>query len=264
MPNNRQCTKAEWLKAFTSLRTAVGQRERVKYCISSIPLVTDTTTPASNFMKKKIAAKLTRRQVSILIQLRTGHVPLQAYLHWFKLAKTPTCPSCGIEPETVSHFLLHCVTYVVQRRWLRRSLGRDQSLGLEILGNEKRMKSLMAYIKDTKRFKESHGDLQHPLAEQNDTTRWQNSTRKPRTPPPLLSSPSFLLFLLRLFFFLSLSYSSLCSILPLLFSSHFFILSLLHYMCYVHSLYSTLYHYHILHALDAHKPPQEATTVGVR
>ena len=39
----------------------------------------DPKTPASNFMK--IAAKLTRSQASILVQLRTGHAPVQAYLH---------------------------------------------------------------------------------------------------------------------------------------------------------------------------------------
>jgi ribonuclease HI len=114
--------------------------------------------PASNFMK--IAAKLTRRQVSILIQLRTGHVPLQAYLHRFKLVDTPICPTCGNEPETVTHYLLYCPTYTTQRRRLRRALGRDRSLGLEILGDEERIKRLMSYVNDTKRFEESHGDLQ--------------------------------------------------------------------------------------------------------
>jgi hypothetical protein len=114
----------------------------------------------------KIAAKLTRSQASILVQLRTGHVPLQAYLHQFKLAATPICPSCETEPESITHYLLYCVTYTAQRRRLRRSLGRDNSLGLEILGEEKTMKFLMAYINDMKRFEESHGNLQP--AEQDD------------------------------------------------------------------------------------------------
>jgi len=35
-----------------------------------------------------------------------------------------------------------------------------------ILGDEKRMKLLMAYINDTKRFEDSHDNLQH--AEQDD------------------------------------------------------------------------------------------------
>ena len=77
----------------------------------------DPKVPTSNFLK--VAAKLTRSQASILVQLCTGHVPLQAYLHWFKLADTPICPSCGIEPESTTHYLLYCITYTVQRRQLR-------------------------------------------------------------------------------------------------------------------------------------------------
>ena len=70
-----------------------------------------------------------------------------------------------MEPETVTHYLLYCITYVAQRRRLRHTLGRDRSLGLETLGDTKMMKPLMAYINDTRRFEESYGDLQ--LAEQD-------------------------------------------------------------------------------------------------
>ena len=76
----------------------------------------DPKVPTSNFLK--VAAKLTRSQASILVQLCTGHVPLQAYLHQFKLANTPICPSCGIEPESTTHYLLYCITYTAQRRRL--------------------------------------------------------------------------------------------------------------------------------------------------
>ena len=109
----------------------------------------------------KITAKLTRQQASILVQMCTGHVPLQAYLHHFKLAETATCPSCGIKPETVTHFILHCMSYIDQRCQLRRALGRDQSLGLEILGDMKNIKVFMNYVHSTKHFEESPGDLHH-------------------------------------------------------------------------------------------------------
>ena len=114
--------------------------------------------PSSNF--RKMSEKLNRRQASILVQLRTGHIPLQAYLHRFKLSDTPVCPTCSDEPETVTHYLMYCRTYNRQRQRLRRVLGRDQSLGLEILGDEKRVKTLMEFINDTRRFEESHGDLE--------------------------------------------------------------------------------------------------------
>jgi len=51
--------------------------------------------------------------------------------------------------------------YIAQRRRLRRALGRDQSLGLEILGDTKNIKLLMNFINNTKRFEDSHGDLHH-------------------------------------------------------------------------------------------------------
>ena len=121
--------------------------------------------PSSNFWR--ITAKLTRQQASVLIQLRTGHVPLQAYLHCFKLVETPVCPTCGDEPETVTHYLMYCSIYDTQRRRLQRTLGRDQSLGLEILGDERRLRALLGYINDSGRFKESHGDLQ-PMEEEDE------------------------------------------------------------------------------------------------
>lgn len=115
----------------------------------------DPKAPASNF--KNISAKLNRQQASILMQLRTGHVPpfvppVQAYLHRFNLAETPTCPSCGIEPETVTHYLLYCESHNAHRRRLRRTLGRDLSLEIEILGDDKHMKALMEYIDATCRM----------------------------------------------------------------------------------------------------------------
>ena len=119
----------------------------------------------SNF--RRITAKLTRQQASVLIQLRTGHVPLQAYLHCFKLVETPVCPTCGDEPEMVTHYLMYCSTYDTQRRRLRQTLGRDQSLGLEILGDERRLRALLGYINDSGHFKESHGDLQ-PMEEEDE------------------------------------------------------------------------------------------------
>ncbi len=128
----------------------------------------DPKTPESNFMK--IATKLTRRQVSILIQLRTGHILLQAYLHRFKLSDTPICTTCRNEPETVTHYLLYCPSYTTQRRRLRRTLGRDHSLSLEILGDERRIKPLMEFINDTKRFEESHSNLQ-PAEQDDEGTR---------------------------------------------------------------------------------------------
>jgi ribonuclease HI len=44
---------------------------------------------------------LNRRQQSILVQLRTGHTPLQSHLHKIQRAPSPTCPACKRADETV-------------------------------------------------------------------------------------------------------------------------------------------------------------------
>ena len=101
------------------------------------------------------------------MQLRTGHVPLQAYLHRFNLADSSTCPSCGNEPETVTHYLLYCESHDTHRRRLRRTLGRDRSLEIEILGDSRCIKALLEYIDATQRFRDSHGNLR-PAVEEED------------------------------------------------------------------------------------------------
>ncbi|KAJ6608069.1 hypothetical protein B0H10DRAFT_1816647, partial [Mycena sp. CBHHK59/15] len=64
---------------------------------------------------------LSRLQCSILTQLRTTHIGLNAYLYQFHLAPSPDCVLCLV-PEMVPHFLLSCPIYHHQRldliRWL--------------------------------------------------------------------------------------------------------------------------------------------------
>jgi ribonuclease HI len=73
----------------------------------------DRSMPSKKF--RSITARLPRRFTSILTQLRTNHIPLQAYLHRFKLVDSPICQQCFDAPETVSHFLFFCNKYVAQR-----------------------------------------------------------------------------------------------------------------------------------------------------
>ena len=47
------------------------------------------------------------RDRKLLIRCATGHFPVNAYLHRFKLSRTDQCPYCG-ESETVQHLLLNC------------------------------------------------------------------------------------------------------------------------------------------------------------
>src|ERR1700678_68322 len=69
----------------------------------------DPSMPSTKFPLE--TAPYERRHTSILTQLRTSHVPLQSYLHRFKIEPYPTCPHCHVEPESVTHFLKYCPAY---------------------------------------------------------------------------------------------------------------------------------------------------------
>lgn len=95
-------------------------------------------------------AKLPRHFVSVLIQLRTSHVPLRAYLHRFKLADSSTCDSA---PETVAHYILFCNKFATQRDQLASAWVLD----LSVLGNRKLrlFPALFKFIKETNRSENS-------------------------------------------------------------------------------------------------------------
>ncbi len=62
-----------------------------------------------------------KSQASIITQLRTGHVPLNAFLARIKKVDSPLCPSCHRTNESVLHYLVECPTHQrIQRRHRQR------------------------------------------------------------------------------------------------------------------------------------------------
>ena len=104
----------------------------------------DPSTPSNRF--RKMTAKMTRRQRSILIQLRTGHIPLQAHLHRIGKAESPICQQCYREPETVSHYLQRCQAYRAQRRVLMESTGERHDISWDILGRTQTIQQVLRYV----------------------------------------------------------------------------------------------------------------------
>ena len=117
----------------------------------------DPSMPSDRY--RKLTATLPKRHVSILTQLRTNHVPLQSYLHRFKLTDSPVCPHCNVHPETVTHYLFHCTKHANHRAQLRRDLKPNTRLDMGILGDKKSLAALFKFIKATNRFDEAYGDL---------------------------------------------------------------------------------------------------------
>jgi hypothetical protein len=118
----------------------------------------DNSFPFTKYRERQ--DKLTRAHASLLMQIRSGHLPLNFYLHRIKKADSKNCQACKLEPEdetpteTIKHFLYDCEAYTNQRNLLIRKIG-DSNLALkDIMSHPKHMKALATYITKTERFED--------------------------------------------------------------------------------------------------------------
>ena len=121
----------------------------------------DTSFPFNKF--QKISSVLSRSQSSLLIQLWTGHIPLNSYLHPIKKSATRHCTNCwdtahGSIIEMVIHYLFECQTYTTEHNNMDRALGCHSRDLKGILGRLDRIKELLKYVGRTARFKTTLGD----------------------------------------------------------------------------------------------------------
>lgn len=117
----------------------------------------DPQLPSSSFTK--LAALLPKKQTGTYIQLRTGHIPLNSYLHRFKRSDSPNCLQCGEDrPENVHHYIFQCPRYDRERHILRNALGRDANSMAFLLSNKVAQTHLFKYISATKRLQHTHGE----------------------------------------------------------------------------------------------------------
>jgi len=100
--------------------------------------------PSSNF--RKDTQGLEQWQVSLLIQMRTGHIPLQAYLHRIGKVDTPTCLKCHNVDETVHNYLTACTAFITQRRHMESRLQRAAKDVRILLTNPKVFMQLFEYV----------------------------------------------------------------------------------------------------------------------
>jgi len=120
----------------------------------------DNSLPSDDYLH--IIDQLRRNQASTLTQLRTGHIPLNAFLHRIKRHDTPDCPHCrhGTR-ETLIHYLLECPHYAGARRQLHARTIRGSSLIPFLLGSRKGIPHLLRYVSNTNRLKATFGEV-HP------------------------------------------------------------------------------------------------------
>ncbi|KAF9565438.1 hypothetical protein CPC08DRAFT_629825, partial [Agrocybe pediades] len=102
----------------------------------------------------KLANELTRHQSSILIQICTGHFPLNDYLFKRKLANSPECTACNLNRrETLDHLIKECPAYQTQRATLKKTILRRGLNDIpSLLSNLKYAKAIIHFIQATGRW----------------------------------------------------------------------------------------------------------------
>jgi len=102
--------------------------------------------------------------------MRTGHLPLNDYLHKRKLTPSPNCTACPDErKETLEHILKECPAYKKQRTKLKKALqGRSISNYPALLSDPKRVKSVIIFMEETKRW--TTGYMKNPNRRINSTS----------------------------------------------------------------------------------------------
>ncbi|KAG7094368.1 hypothetical protein E1B28_007969 [Marasmius oreades] len=107
---------------------------------------------------------LPRQWCSLIVQLQSGHIGLNAHLHRIQRSPTPNCDSCtatgNSKPETVNHFLFECPTYRKERHLMKQKLGRGaDSLAHLLLGKKDTLRELIKFTGRTGRLKATFGEF---------------------------------------------------------------------------------------------------------
>ena len=103
---------------------------------------------------------LTRKQSSTILQIRSGHFPLNAYLHKINKSDSNMCPAClneqeGQSPvETINHFIFDCEAHNDAREELIDEIGITHFNLLDIMADTDRMKALTTFVNRSGRFRE--------------------------------------------------------------------------------------------------------------
>ena len=111
----------------------------------------DGSLPSSKF--RCMLAGFSRVQTSTLVQLRTGHILLNLYLHRILKSDSPTCGYCKEGEELVHHYLIDCISWNYDRWFLSQKLGRASKSMASLLSTKKGVSEVLKYIGQTGRLK---------------------------------------------------------------------------------------------------------------
>jgi ribonuclease HI len=119
----------------------------------------DSSLPSKKFIQN--TSSLSRVQTSLLVQLRTGHLPLNLHLFRIKRADSPSCTHCGDTVfETVFHYLIQCPHYRHERHLLARKLKRRALSMRNLLNDNDALLPLLSYVHSTSRLRSTFGAVE--------------------------------------------------------------------------------------------------------
>jgi hypothetical protein len=107
-----QSAQQRLIQATSKLPTTVGEIVRR----------IDAAWPGSHI--RRMYDSLSKRQASVLAQLRTGMTLLNGYLHDIKAVETNVC-GCGEAVESREHFIFHCTRWSEQQEILGAWTGEE-------------------------------------------------------------------------------------------------------------------------------------------
>ena len=119
----------------------------------------DPDFPFNNFQRKLF--NLSRQQASIIMQIQTGHIPLNFYLKQIGKLESDKCLKCAKGPvnaqvtETISHYIFECQVHDEARQSLIAKIRRRSFNINKLMKNTDYMKALVTFINRTGRLKDN-------------------------------------------------------------------------------------------------------------
>ena len=87
-------------------------------------------------------------------RLVSGRFPTNDLLHKWKLCPSPTCHWCGVEQDSIAHFILHCSFQGVARTKLVNNIGFYPHTIADLLGRRKHIVALELFIKEAEELQD--------------------------------------------------------------------------------------------------------------
>jgi ribonuclease HI len=156
LPQSKSATKQRFNKIIKEEAKTLAEESPRYALLRSV----DPSAPSGKFTKT--IDTLPRRHSSLIFQLRTGHIPLNEYLHRIAKAPSARCPKCESYDESVHHFLLGCPEYAAHRATMRAEVGHHQCHIKYLLSERKGIRATLTYVARTRRLEATFGDVTPP------------------------------------------------------------------------------------------------------